>query len=72
VLARARRLDGRVEREEVRLLGDGADGLDDGADLLRALAELVDDLADCCTVVSTLLMRATEPATASLPLSARS
>ena len=45
MLARTRRLDGRVEREQIRLLGDARDRLDDRADLLRALAELVDRIA---------------------------
>ena len=44
MFAGARGLDGGVEREEVRLLGDGADGLDNGADLLRARAELLHDV----------------------------
>ena len=46
--ARARRLDGRVQREEVRLIGDGRDALDDLADLLRVLAQLPDDLRRVC------------------------
>ena len=44
MLACARGLDGGVQREEVRLLGDARNGLDNRADLLRALAELVDGL----------------------------
>src|SRR3569832_893599 len=40
-LARARRLDGRVEREQIRLLGDGANGADDVEDLLRGVLELI-------------------------------
>ena len=43
-LAGACRLDGRVEREQVRLLGDAGDHLDDLADLGGALAQLADDL----------------------------
>ena len=42
VLAGARRFDGRVEREEVGLARDGADGVGDLADALRLLAELDD------------------------------
>ena len=42
VLAGARRLDGRVEREEVGLPRDRADGVGDLADALRLLAELDD------------------------------
>ena len=43
MLASTRRLDGRIEREEVRLLCDARDRLDDRANFLRAFAELVDD-----------------------------
>ena len=39
VLARARRFDRGVECEEVRLPGDGGDGVDDRADLVGLLAE---------------------------------
>ena len=42
LLARARRLDGGVEREQVGLGGDGGDRLDDAADLLGLGAELAD------------------------------
>ena len=42
LLARARGLDGGVEREQVGLRGDGGDGLDDAADLLGLRAELAD------------------------------
>ena len=44
-LSGPRRLDRRVERQDVRLLGDLLDELDDVADLLRALAEALDALA---------------------------
>ena len=46
VLARPGGLDGRVEREQIGLLGDVADGLDDGADLLGLARELQDLLGD--------------------------
>src|SRR5690606_13378340 len=42
--ARPRRLDRRVQREDVRLLGDFLDQLDDVADLLGAFAEALDTL----------------------------
>ena len=42
--ARARRLDGGVEREQVGLLRDGADELDHVADAARAARELADQL----------------------------
>ena len=42
VLTRTRRLDGRVEREQVRLLCNAADDLDAVADLLGALTECRD------------------------------
>src|SRR5690606_27516804 len=42
--AGARGLDRRVQREDIRLLGDLLDELDDIADLLRALAEALDTL----------------------------
>ncbi|MCY1279502.1 hypothetical protein D9M70_282600 [compost metagenome] len=42
VLAGARRLDGRVERQQVGLAGDGLDHLGDPLDLLAALAERLD------------------------------
>src|SRR3712207_7466494 len=41
-LAGARRLDGGVEGEQVGLVGDAADQLDHGADLLRALGQARD------------------------------
>ena len=43
-LARRRRLDRGVQREDVRLLGDVRDQLDDLADLERGLAEALDPL----------------------------
>ena len=43
-LAGGRRLDRRVEREDVRLLGDVRDQLDDVADLERRFAEALDPL----------------------------
>ena len=43
VLACARRLDGGIEREEIRLIGDGGDGVDDRADLVGFFAEHGDD-----------------------------
>ena len=42
LLARARGLDGGVERQQVGLRGDRGDGLDDAADLLGLGAELAD------------------------------
>jgi hypothetical protein len=42
VLARPRRLDRGVEREQVGLLGEVVDRLDDGADLLAQPAEVFD------------------------------
>ena len=42
-LAGARRLDGGVQGEQVRLVGDLLDHLEDAPDLLRALAEAGDD-----------------------------
>ncbi|MNL30554.1 hypothetical protein D3C87_1522970 [compost metagenome] len=45
-LARARRLDGGVEGEQVGLLGDVVDHLDDRPDLARALVEHLDGVAD--------------------------
>src|SRR3954463_2727948 len=44
LLAGARRLDGRVQRQQVRLLGDAGDRGDDALDLLRLRAELTDGL----------------------------
>ena len=46
VLARARRLDRGVEREQVGLRGDPGDRLDDAADLVGLRVEPADDLAD--------------------------
>ena len=43
MLARARCLDGRIERQQVRLLCDARNRLDNRADFLRPRAELVDD-----------------------------
>src|SRR5919204_322309 len=40
LLAGARRLDGRVQRQEVRLLGDAGDRVDDAADLLGLASEI--------------------------------
>ena len=40
----ARRLDGRIQSEEVGLVGDVRDHVDDRADLLRALSESPDGL----------------------------
>jgi len=42
LLARPGRLDGGVEREEVRLLGNRADRVDDAGDLLGAAGEIAD------------------------------
>ncbi|MNI54539.1 hypothetical protein D3C73_1094370 [compost metagenome] len=36
------RFDGRVERQEVGLIGDAANGLDDGADDVGLLADRID------------------------------
>ena len=44
-LARHRRLNRGIQRENIRLLGNVVDELDDVADLLRALAETFDSLA---------------------------
>ena len=45
-LTRTRRLDGSVEREEVRLVGDALDHRTGLVDLVRALIRLLDDLGD--------------------------
>ena len=45
LLAGARGLDGGVERQQVRLLGDGRDGVHDPADALALGAQLADGLA---------------------------
>src|SRR5579871_6688093 len=41
MLARTRRLDGRIQRQQVGLLGDLVDGLDNRSDLLAFLAQLL-------------------------------
>ena len=46
LLARAGGLDGRVERQQVRLLGDAGDRRDDPADLLGLGREIADRVAD--------------------------
>ncbi|MOA13650.1 hypothetical protein D3C78_1337120 [compost metagenome] len=43
LLPRPRRLDGRVEGQQVGLIGDGADGRDDGLDMPGLLVELADE-----------------------------
>ena len=45
LLAGARRLDGGVQGEQVRLLGDGGDGVDDPADALALGAQVANGLA---------------------------
>ena len=52
VFAAHRRLDRRVEREQVRLVGDVLDEADDLADLLRALAQPLDLLRRLLHVVA--------------------
>ena len=58
VIAGARRLDRRIQRQQVRLIGDAADGVRDLADVLGAPLELGDDLDRCALALGVALDRA--------------